>query len=90
MTQLTESKSTRYPVHDEVDVKDDVPIYEQDKWWRAVLHIEDHGGEAVAVYLWKRKDGEWKRIQKYRVRAKEDWERDRVAIESLLSQMCKG
>ena len=77
----------RFPVHDELKVIDGNTIFKNNNWWKAVVLVDGFRGREVALYLWKRKEDDWKRQQKYVVRSKEDWEREREEIETYLSKI---
>lgn len=76
-----------FPVHEELDVKDGHTIFKSDGWWKAVVLYEGFGGLEVAVYLWKKQDGEWRRQQKFKVDRGDEWVETKEAIESLLEEI---
>lgn len=77
-----------YPVHSTLDVIEGKDIYKHEEWWKAVLLYERHGRK-IGIYLWHKKDNDWKRKQKYVIRDVDDWAKDREAIEELLPGLDK-
>lgn len=76
-----------FPVHDDIDVQDGETIFKSDEWWKAVVLYEGYRGPEIAVYLWQRREDDWRRQQKYVVRSQEDWHDDKQAIEQFLSEL---
>lgn len=77
----------KFPVHEELEIVDGHTIYKHGQWWKAVVLIDGFQGLEVSVYLWKKKDGEWKRQQKFKVKDVDEWEVTKGIIDSFLEQM---
>jgi len=76
-----------YPVSDFYEVADGVTIFNSKGWWKAILNIEQKGDyetNEVMVYLWQKRDEEWKRRQKYTIKSMSDWETEAEIVESML------
>lgn len=72
------------PVNDYLDVLDHHTIYKSGGWWKLVaLYLRDDVPE-VAVYLFRKRDGEWKRQQKMAVQDWEEWEEIRSTVSQFL------
>lgn len=82
------SSQTRFPVHESLDVLDGETIYRTDEWHKAVVlyrySITESDSPELAIYLWHKEDGKWKRKQKYVARTSDAWEEDRGVIERFL------
>jgi hypothetical protein len=76
-----------FPVHEMVDVHEAETIFKTTQWWKAVLLYEGYGEMKIGVYLWQNTDDGWRRRQKFSVRSRENWERDKEPIETLLSKL---
>ena len=75
------------PVSEVLKVIESTEIYKSDKWWSAVVLLEAFGKKQIAVYVWNKKNGSWKRRQKFVVKNKTDWERTKNIIEGFLSKL---
>lgn len=81
---MTEEK---LPVSESIKVIEAITIFKSDKWWAAVALLESFGRKQLAIYLWNKKDGMWKRRQKFVVRNKAQWSQFKEAIEKLLPKL---
>lgn len=82
--RLSEEK---LPISESLKVAEATTIFKSDKWWAAVVLLESFGRKQLAVYLWNKKGGIWKRRQKFVVRNKAQWAQFKEAIEKLLPQL---
>ena len=59
------------------------------KWWRAAVLIRDptSGNLFMSLYLWERRQGEWKRSSAYTIRRKADAIAVRDCIEEFLPKL---
>ena len=75
-----------FPVHESLKVLEGVTISKSDSWWTAVLRIQSEFKSApqVAVYLWNKKDGKWKRAQKMTV-VQSNWPKPKEALDKMLT-----
>ena len=55
-------------------------------WWSAVVMVESWGKKIVSLYLWQKKDKEWKRKQKFTIRNQENWKLIAAGIELYLDE----
>ena len=79
-------KPEDYPVHEELDVVDGQTIYHNDDWWKAVVAYESWNGNEVAVYLWQKQDGQWRRKQKFKVDDQQEWTAVREAVNDMVDE----
>lgn len=84
---MTEEK---FPVSKTLKVIEGTTVYKTDKWWSAVLVVESFGRKQIAVYLWNKKEDEWKRRQKFLVPNKDEWTKIKDAVEKYLEQKLIG
>jgi hypothetical protein len=54
---VTEEK---IPISEKLNVLQSQTIYKTEKWWSAVALVESFGRKQIAVYLWMKKDDQWK------------------------------
>jgi hypothetical protein len=84
------SESASYPINDSLTVIDGNTIYQTDEWHKAAV-LYTYGGKnsdtsdpELAIYLWHKGDGKWKRKQKYSIRTADGWAEDKEVLERLL------
>ena len=75
----------KLPVSERLKVLQYETIFKTNKWWAAVALLESFGRRQVALYLWTRKENQWKRKQKYVIRSRGEWLQVRDAIEKLIA-----
>lgn len=76
--------SEEFPVSEKLKIIKGQTLYKTDKWWSAVVLLESFGRKQVAVYLWGKRNNQWKRRQKLVVKSREEWDRLKVAVEDIL------
>ena len=84
---MTEEK---FPVSETLKVIEGTTVYKTDKWWSAVLVVESFGRKQITVYLWNKKEDEWKRRQKFLVPNKDEWTKIKDAVKKYLEQKLIG
>ena len=77
----------KLPISESLTMIEARTIFKSDKWWAAVVLMESFGRKQLAIYLWNKKDNQWKRRQKFVVRNKAQWSQYKEAIEDLLPQL---
>jgi len=81
------SKELSFPVHEELDVQKGNTVYKNTNWWKAVILSESFGSTEVAVYLWHRDGGDWKRKQKLKITSTDEWESIREVTDSFVESL---
>ena len=76
--------SDQFPIHEDLNELDGRTVYKSSNWWKAVVLYEGFSGRKISIYLWKQKEGSWKRKQKYVIESEDDWEADQEAVQSLI------
>jgi len=76
-----------FPVHETVKVLEGVTINKSGKWWSAALLVESYGKKQVALYLWIKDDGKWKRKEKFIIPSKDIWEKTKKALDEKFFSM---
>jgi len=79
--------SEDFPISKKLKVMEGKTLYKTEKWWSAVVLLESFGRKQVAVYLWDKRNDQWKRRQKFVVKNKEEWQRLKDAIEEILQHI---
>lgn len=77
----------KLPLSEFYRVLDQVTIYKSSKWWSAVVLTEAYGRKSIALYLWTYSEGIWKRKHKFEIKRRTEWEKIKVAIETMLQKM---
>ena len=75
------------PVSEVLKVIDSTTVYRSEKWWSAVVLLESFGRKQVAVYVWNKRNGEWKRRQKFVVNNKKQWEQVKSIVDSFVPRL---
>ncbi len=73
----------KLPVSESLKVIQAVNLYKTEKWWSAAALIDAFGRKQIAIYLWIKKDDQWKRKNKFIVHNKVEWRRIADAVEKL-------
>jgi hypothetical protein len=68
-------------------VLDHVTIFKSEKWWEAIVIIESFGRRSIAMYLWQKRNDQWKRKHKFQIRNPQEWEKVKSAIDRLAPQL---
>lgn len=77
----------KLPLSEFYKVLDQVTIPKSPKWWSAVVLTEAYGRKSIALYLWTYNEGIWKRKHKFEINRRTEWEKIKVAIETMLQKM---
>jgi hypothetical protein len=75
------------PISEKLKVIDAVTLYKTEKWWAAVALVDSFGRRQIALYLWLKKDGRWRRNQKYVIHSKGEWSQVKEAVERFTPQL---
>ena len=80
------SLEEQFPVHESIKVLEGAIVSKSDAWWTAVLRIQSEfkSTPQVAVYLWKKKDGKWKRAQKMTI-VQSNWPKLKEAVDKMFA-----
>ena len=86
--QDSEGDPSTVPVSDYYTVDSAYTVFQSEEWWKAIVKISkkgDYETTEVIVYVWQNTDDGWRRRQKYAIKDLDDWDEERVLIESFLS-----
>lgn len=86
--QNAQSEQT-LPLSDFYKVIDYVTIFRSEKWWEAIVVIESFGRRSIALYLWQKRNDQWKRKHKFQIKDLQEWERVKGAIDKLSPKLSK-
>lgn len=75
------------PISEKLKVIDAVTLYKTEKWWAAVALVDSFGRRQIALYLWLKKNGRWKRNQKYVIHSRGEWSQVKEAVEKFAPQL---
>jgi len=81
------SEKESLPVNEYIKVIDYETIYKTDKWWQAVVLINQAGHDKVAMFLWLFDKGRWKRKHKFTISNADNWEKIKPAVERMMDKM---
>jgi hypothetical protein len=77
----------KFPISEKLEVIEGITLYKSDKWWSAVALVESFGRKQIAIYLWIKKNDQWKRKNKFIVHNKAEWQQMKEAIEKLIQNL---
>lgn len=84
-----ESLTADYPVNEYYGITAGETVFQSDGWWKAILNVGkkgDYETNEVMVYLWQKRDGDWRRRQKYTIKSIDDLEEEGNLIESMFER----
>jgi len=84
---MAEETSEKLPISDFYKVIDYVTMFKSEKWWEAIVVFESFGKRSIGLYLWRNKDGTWKRKHKFQIRNLDEWSKLKSAIEQLTPKL---
>jgi hypothetical protein len=87
MAESTEKTSEKLPISEIYKVIDYVTIFKSSKWWEAIVVSEAYGKRSIGVYLWVKRNDEWKRKNKFSVRNMDEWNKLKGAVEQLAPKL---
>jgi len=84
-TETTQTE--QLPLSSFYKVIDYVTIFRSEKWWEAIVVIESFGRRSIAMYLWQKRNDQWKRKHKFQIRNSQEWEKLKGAIDKLAPKL---
>jgi leucyl aminopeptidase (aminopeptidase T) len=84
---VQEPQEEKLPVSEVYKVIDHITIYKNDLWWEAIVIFETYGRRQIGMYLWQKRNGQWKRKNKFGIRTLEEWNKLKTSIEQLIPIM---
>lgn len=81
---MTEEK---LPISEKLEVFDGVTLRKTDKWWYAIALVNSFGRKQIALYVWVKRGGKWKRNQKFTIHSQTEWTQIKEEVEKLLPQI---
>lgn len=87
-SDLPSDVTTEFPVSDYYTVAAGETTFQNNGWWKAIVNVVEKGSyetDEVMVYLWQKRDSEWRRRQKYAIKSISDWEEERDIIDEYMS-----
>jgi len=84
---VVEMSEGNLPISEKLKVLEGFTVYKTEKWWSAIALVESFGRKQIAVYLWTKREDQWKRKQKFVVHNKAEWLQIKDAIEKLLPEL---
>jgi aminopeptidase len=62
-------------------------IFKSDLWWEAVVVFETCGKRQIGMYLWQKRNGTWKRKNKFGIRTLDEWSKLKAAMDQLTPKL---
>ena len=79
----TEKPEEKLPISEFYKVLDYTTIFKSDLWWEAIVVFETYGKRQIGMYLWQKRNGQWKRKNKFGIRTLEEWNKLKAAVDQL-------
>ena len=79
----------KLPISEFYKVVDYLTIFKSDDWWEAVVVFEAYGKRQIGFYLWQKRNGRWKRKNKFSIRTVNEWERLKGAVDLLSPELAE-
>jgi len=79
----------KLPISEVYKVIDYITVYKTDFWWEAIVVFEIYGRRQIGMYLWQKRNGQWKRKNKFGIRNLDEWNKLKATIEQLLPKMAE-
>lgn len=81
------SEDERVPCHSEVEVLEQKNLFKTDKWWKAVVLGKLRGRTFLAVYMWQKRNDQWKQKHKLKMNRKADWIEMKPIIDTMIERL---
>ncbi len=73
----------KLPISEFYKAIDHVTVFKSDLWWEAVVVFETYGKRQLGLYLWQKRNGQWKRKNKFGFRNLSEWNKIKKAVDEL-------
>ncbi len=80
----------KLPISSVYKVIEYTTLFKTDRWWEAVVVFETYGKPQLGLYLWQKRDGVWKRKNKFSVHNLEEWDKLKAIVEYLAPKLKNG
>ncbi len=81
--KVKEESAEKLPISAVYKVVDYVTLFKTDLWWEAVVVFETYGKRQIGMYLWQKRNGVWKRKNKFGIRTLDEWCKLKNAVDLL-------
>jgi aminopeptidase len=85
--ELTASPEEKLPISEVYKVVDYTTIFKSNLWWEAIVIFENYSRRQLGLYLWQKRNGVWKRKNKFAFRTLDEWNKIKAAIEALVPKL---
>ncbi len=87
LTTNNESEKETLPISDFYEVLDYQTIKKSHFWWSAIVLFKVKNRTSIGLYLWQKKDGKWKRKNKFTINNKEDYQLINEIVTGFINQL---
>lgn len=87
MSNPNENPPEKLPISEFYKVVDYVTIYKTNIWWEAIVVFETYGKRQIGLYLWQKRNDQWKRKNKFGIRDLAEWNKLKTAVDQLAPQL---
>jgi aminopeptidase len=77
----------KLPISEFYKVIDHTTIFKTDVWWEVIVVFENQGKRQVGMYLWQKRNGIWKRKNKFSFRTLDEWSKIKAAMDQLTPKL---
>ena len=83
----TEKSEEKLPISGFYKVIEYVTIFKSELWWEAIVLFEIYGKRQMGMYLWQKRNGQWKRKNKFGIRNIDEWNKLKNAVDQLAPKL---
>jgi aminopeptidase len=83
------SKQEKLPISEVYKLVEYVTIFKTEYWWEAVVIFEMYGKRQLGLYLWQKRNGIWKRKNKFGLRNLDEWNKIKSAVDQFGPKLSK-
>ena len=87
LTENDDSLEETLPISDFYEVLDYQTIKKSQFWWSAIVLFKVKNRTSIGLYLWHKKDGKWKRKNKFTINNKEDYQLINEIVTRFINQL---
>jgi len=82
-----EKVEEKLPISEFYKVIEYVTIFKSELWWEAIVIFEIYGKRQMGMYLWQKRNGQWKRKNKFGIRNIDEWNKLKNAVDQLAPKL---
>jgi len=76
-----------FPTSDYYTLTGGETVFHNEEWWKAIVNVGmkgDYEADEVMIYLWQKREGDWRRRQKSTIKSENAWAELSTAVDAVL------